>query len=129
VGPFDLTGKVALVTGGNAGIGRALALGLRDAGAQVAIAARRTERNAAVLDELGPGASAPDGRWGQPDGLTGARVWLPSAGSGHVTGTVVTVDGGYLASYGVERAESAPATGRPARRSTWRARATTFAAR
>jgi 2-dehydro-3-deoxy-D-gluconate 5-dehydrogenase len=50
---FDLSGKVALVTGGNSGIGRALALGLRDAGATVAIAARRAARNAEVLAELG----------------------------------------------------------------------------
>ncbi len=50
---FSLAGKVALVTGGNSGIGRALALGLRDAGAAVAIGARRADRNAAMLAELG----------------------------------------------------------------------------
>jgi 2-deoxy-D-gluconate 3-dehydrogenase len=52
-GPFSLAGRVALVTGGNSGIGRALALGLREAGARVAIGARRADRNAAVLAELG----------------------------------------------------------------------------
>ena len=56
--PFNLEGKVALVTGGNSGIGRTLALGLRDAGATVAIAARRAERNALVLAELGAGHGA-----------------------------------------------------------------------
>jgi 2-dehydro-3-deoxy-D-gluconate 5-dehydrogenase len=55
---FDLAGQVALVTGGNSGIGQALALGLRDAGASVAIAARRAGRNAEVLAELGPGHAA-----------------------------------------------------------------------
>lgn len=50
---FSLAGRVALVTGGNSGIGRALALGLREAGAKVAIGARRAERNAAVLAALG----------------------------------------------------------------------------
>lgn len=55
---FSLAGKVALVTGGNSGIGRTLALGLRDAGATVAIAARRAERNAQMLAELGAGHSA-----------------------------------------------------------------------
>lgn len=55
---FDLTDRVALVTGGNSGIGRTLALGLRDAGATVAIAARRAERNAQVLAELGDAHAA-----------------------------------------------------------------------
>ncbi len=50
---FSLADRVALVTGGNSGIGRALALGLRAAGAKVAIGGRRADRNAAVLAELG----------------------------------------------------------------------------
>ena len=36
-GTFDLTGKVALVTGGNGGIGQAIALAYGQAGAAVAI--------------------------------------------------------------------------------------------
>ena len=55
---FDLGGRVVLVTGGNSGIGLALALGLRDAGATVAVAARRTSRNAEALAQLGPGHAA-----------------------------------------------------------------------
>ena len=49
---FDLRGRVAIVTGGNGGIGRAIALGLAEAGAAVAIFGRNETKNAAVLEEL-----------------------------------------------------------------------------
>jgi len=51
--PFDLTGRTALVTGGNQGLGKAFAMGLAEAGAQVAIAGRSAERNAAVTAQAG----------------------------------------------------------------------------
>jgi NAD(P)-dependent dehydrogenase (short-subunit alcohol dehydrogenase family) len=43
--PFDLTGRTALVTGGNQGRGRAFAFGLAEAGATMAIAGRSAGRN------------------------------------------------------------------------------------
>jgi 2-deoxy-D-gluconate 3-dehydrogenase len=53
MGPFDLKGKAALVTGGNGGIGLGMAQGLAQAGAAVAIAGRDAAKNAAALASLG----------------------------------------------------------------------------
>jgi 2-deoxy-D-gluconate 3-dehydrogenase len=49
---FDLKGKAALVTGGNGGIGLAMAQGLAAAGAKVAIAGRDEAKNKAALKSL-----------------------------------------------------------------------------
>ena len=49
---FSLIGRTALVTGGNGGIGRAIALGLQDAGATVVVTGRNVQKNAAVAAEL-----------------------------------------------------------------------------
>ena len=50
---FDLTGRVAVVTGGNGGIGLGMARGLAAAGARVVVAARNAEKAEAAVAELG----------------------------------------------------------------------------
>ncbi len=57
---FSLEGRTALVTGGNGGLGRAIALGLCAAGAQVAVTGRNLQKNEAMGRELGdPGLVFP----------------------------------------------------------------------
>ena len=50
---FDLTGRVAVVTGGNGGIGLGIANGLAAAGARVVVAARNAKKAEAAVAELG----------------------------------------------------------------------------
>ena len=55
----DLSGKVALVTGGSRGLGRAICLGLADAGADVVVASRKLDNCQAVVGQI-----EARGRWG-----------------------------------------------------------------
>ena len=50
---FDLKGKVAIVTGGNGGIGLGMARGLAAAGAKVVVAGRNAQKSAAAAKEIG----------------------------------------------------------------------------
>ena len=49
---FDLSGKVAIVTGGGRGIGRAIALGLARSGASVVVSSRTQKEVEAVVEEI-----------------------------------------------------------------------------
>lgn len=50
--PFNLEGRVALITGGNGGIGLGMALGLAQSGAQVSIWGTNPEKNAKALEAI-----------------------------------------------------------------------------
>jgi len=81
--PFDLAGKVALVTGANTGIGQAIALALADAGADLALAGRTlAEETEAQVRELGRKAV-----------LIEADVAGDGAAHGMVEATIATLGG------------------------------------
>jgi NAD(P)-dependent dehydrogenase (short-subunit alcohol dehydrogenase family) len=103
---FDLSGRVALVTGGSRGLGRAMVTGLAEAGADVIIASRdrdscvRAARE--VTEQTGRRAlpyAVHVGRWAQLDGLVEAAyaefgrvdVLVNNAGMSPVYGAVTEV--------------------------------------
>jgi 2-deoxy-D-gluconate 3-dehydrogenase len=49
---FDLSGRVAIVTGGNGGIGLGMARGLAQAGASIVVAARNATKSAGAVEDL-----------------------------------------------------------------------------
>jgi NAD(P)-dependent dehydrogenase (short-subunit alcohol dehydrogenase family) len=76
---FDLSGRVALVTGGSRGLGRAMAFGLARAGADIVIASRKGEACEEVAREIeaetgrqAMGFGVHVGRWGDLESLVDA---------------------------------------------------------
>ncbi len=55
---FDLTGRVALITGGSKGLGKAMARGMAAAGADVVISSRHEAELQATMEEIGQGTDA-----------------------------------------------------------------------
>lgn len=94
--PFDLTGKSAIVTGGNGGIGLGIARGLAAAGASVAVAARDADKTSSAVDDLramgatavgvsvdvADEASVADAVARAADALGGADILVNNAGIG-----------------------------------------------
>jgi 2-deoxy-D-gluconate 3-dehydrogenase len=101
--PGTLSGRVAVVTGGNRGIGRSIALGMARAGAAVAVLSRNEEKNGLVLAELNAiGVTAMAFRLDvtQREALPGAMaaieatlggidILVNNAGVAHVTGGIL----------------------------------------
>lgn len=75
---FDLTGKVALITGGSRGLGREMALAFADAGADVIVSSRKLESCEAVAAHIrrmgrrSMAIAAHAGKWAEIDGLVAA---------------------------------------------------------
>ena len=82
---YDLGGKVAIVTGGGKGIGRAIALGLAQAGAKVVVASRTQAELEAVAEEIKQGG-------GQALRPSSGQALRPPSGQALAVVTDVTVN-------------------------------------
>jgi NAD(P)-dependent dehydrogenase (short-subunit alcohol dehydrogenase family) len=107
---FDLAGRVAVVTGGSRGIGRAIAQGLAESGADIVIASRKLESCERAAREIAAstgratlGIACHVGDWDQCDGLVDqvyerfdhCEVLVNNAGVSPLYGDLVDITEGY----------------------------------
>ena len=78
---FDLTGKVAVVTGGSRGLGRAMSLAFAEHGAKIVVASRKVDACEALATEIvdrhgvdAIGVRCHVGKWGDCDALVAATL-------------------------------------------------------
>ena len=95
--PLDLGGQVAVVTGGGGGIGRAIALRLAEAGADVAvvdIVPERCDEGVARIAGFGRNGLALPCDVMDSDALDAMILYFSSDASRNLTGSVMTIDDG-----------------------------------
>ena len=80
--PLDITNKIALITGGTSGIGRAIALGFAQAGAKVVAGSTNPDKVAAIKKELDVMARLKMNQYYLYNELTIALDGLPPAAPG-----------------------------------------------
>ena len=95
---FDLTGRVAVVTGGTTGIGHAIALGLAESSADVVASSRRAEQVEKTASEIEAiGRRTPVGRIGTASDIAQLAAFLASDASSFISGQAIAIDGGVTA--------------------------------
>lgn len=106
----DLTGKVAIVTGGSRGLGRAMSLAFADAGADVVVASRKLDSCEEVAEQVRQrgrralAVSAHMGRWDEAQSLADRAydefgrvdVLVNNAGKSPLYETLSDIDEGYM---------------------------------